>query len=61
MQVEYLKKAVGRMQAVATPEFAPMATPDGYELPVAVTITDPTGATVFRARIAMWVAPKPAR
>jgi uncharacterized protein (TIGR00369 family) len=61
MQVEYLKKAVGGMQAVATPEFAPMATPDGYELPVVVTITDAAGDAVFRGRIAMWVSPKPAR
>jgi acyl-coenzyme A thioesterase PaaI-like protein len=61
MQVEYLKKAVGRMQAVAVPEFAATATADGYELPVVVTITDPAGDAVFRARIAMWVSPKPAR
>jgi uncharacterized protein (TIGR00369 family) len=61
MQVEYLKKAVGGMQAVATPEFAPMATPDGYELPVVVMITDAAGDAVFRGRIAMWVSPKPAR
>ena len=61
MQVEYLKKAVGRMQAVATPDFSPMASADAYELPVTVTITDAAGEAVFRARIAMWVSPNPLR
>jgi acyl-coenzyme A thioesterase PaaI-like protein len=61
MQVEYLKKAVGRMQAVATPDFVPMANVDAYELPVTVAITDAADDAVFRARIAMWVSPKPAR
>jgi acyl-coenzyme A thioesterase PaaI-like protein len=61
MQVEYLKKAIGRMRAVATPDLASMANTEGYELPVTVTITDAVGDAVFRARIAMWVSPKPAR
>jgi len=61
MQVEYLKKAVGHMRAVATPDFTPTASPEAYELPVTVTIDDDAGDVVFRARIAMWVSPKPAR
>ena len=61
MQVEYLKKAVGPMRAVATPDFVPTASVDAYELPVTVAITDDAGDPVFRARIAMWVSPKPAR
>jgi acyl-coenzyme A thioesterase PaaI-like protein len=61
MQVEYLKKAVGRMRAVATPDFVPVASDDAYALPVTVAITDAAGDAVFRARIAMWVSPKPTR
>ncbi|MDH5830357.1 hotdog fold domain-containing protein [Luteimonas sp. M1R5S18] len=59
MQVEYLKKAVGRMRAVATPAFAPHVAEAGYELPMDVEITDPSGTAVFRARIAMWISPHP--
>lgn len=61
MTVEYLKKAVGTMRAVATPAFTPRESAEGYELPMAVTVSDPQGETVFRARISMWVSPKPAR
>jgi acyl-coenzyme A thioesterase PaaI-like protein len=58
MSVEYLKKAVGTMHAVATPEVALVEAADGYEAPVSVTITDPAGDAVFRARILMWVSPR---
>ena len=61
MSVEYLKKAVGTQHGVATPEFAPREAAEGYELPVNVVVTDPQGETVFKARISMWVSPKPAR
>ncbi|MEL1263579.1 hotdog fold domain-containing protein [Pseudoxanthomonas putridarboris] len=61
MTVEYVKKAVGTMRAVATPEFAPHASADGYELPMNVVVDNPQGEAVFRARISMWVSPKPAR
>ena len=61
MTVEYLKKAVGRQHAVATPAFAPHESKDGYELPVEVVVTDPQGEAVFRATISMWVSPRPAR
>ncbi len=58
MTVEYLKKAMGTMRAVATPEFAPTQAEAGYELPMRVEVTDAAGDVVFRARIAMWVSPK---
>ena len=58
MQVEYLKKATGRMTAVARVD----GLLDGdaaREVPVRVDITDPRGEVVFRAVIAMWVSPRP--
>ena len=61
MTVEYLKKAVGTQHAVATPEFTPRQSNEGYELPMNVVVTDPQGDAVFKARISMWVSPKPAR
>ena len=61
MSVEYLKKATGTQLGVATPEFPPHEAAEGYELPVNVVVTDPQGDAVFRARISMWVSPKPAR
>lgn len=61
MSVEYVKKAVGTMHAVATPVFEPRESAEGYELPFEIWITNPQGEAVFNARIAMWVSPKPAR
>ena len=61
MTVEYLKKAVGTMHAIATPAFPPHESAEGYELPMDIAIADPAGDTVFRARIAMWVSRKPSR
>ncbi len=61
MTVEYLKKAVGTMRAVAAPEFEPRVAAAGYELPVLVEIADGSGEPVFRARIAMWVSPVPVK
>ena len=58
MTVEYLKKAVGTMRAVATPAFAPHASAEGYELPFNVAVTNPQNEVVFRATISMWVSPK---
>ena len=58
MDVRYLKKAVGRMRATATPAFAPHAADDGYELPFDIVIEDPQGDAVLRAVIAMWVSPR---
>jgi len=61
MTVEYLKKAIGTMRGVATPDIPIVEAATGYELPVSVVVTDPTGDAVFRARIAMWVSPKASR
>lgn len=61
MTVEYLKKAIGTMRGVATPDVPVVEAATGYDLPVTVVITDPAGEAVFRARIAMWVSPKPSR
>lgn len=61
MQVEYLKKATGTMHAVATPEAPLVQAAAGYALPVQVEARDRHGDTVFRARIDMWVSPRPPR
>ena len=61
MTVEYLKTAVGRQHAVATPAFAAHESNEGYELPVEVVVCDPRGEAVFRATISMWVSPRPPR
>ena len=61
MTVEYPKKAVGTMHAVATPAFEPHESAEGYDLPMDVVVSDPKGEPVFRARIGMWVSPKPPR
>jgi acyl-coenzyme A thioesterase PaaI-like protein len=58
MTVEYVKKAVGTMRAVATPATPVVAATEGYELPTLVVVTDPAGETVFRATISMWLSPK---
>lgn len=58
MTVEYVKKAVGTMHAVAQPAGPITSATEGYELPVAVDVRDANGDTVFRARIAMWVSPR---
>ncbi|TWI06318.1 acyl-coenzyme A thioesterase PaaI-like protein [Luteimonas cucumeris] len=58
MTVEYLKKAVGTMHATALPLQPIVAADEGYDLPVEVTVVDPGGEPVFRARIAMWVSPR---
>ena len=61
MRVEYVKKAVGTMRAVATPDVAAVESEQGYDLPATVVVTDLQGDTVFRAHIAMWVSPRLAR
>jgi acyl-coenzyme A thioesterase PaaI-like protein len=60
MTVQYLKKATGSLNAVATPTI-PLVTSDvGYELPVNVDVTDCDGERVFNADIRMWLSPSPA-
>lgn len=58
MTVQYLRKAVGTMRAVATPAQAFVETTTGQEQPVDIVISDPSGEPVFRARIAMWLSPR---
>jgi len=58
MTVEYLKKAIGTMHGVATPDIALVESPSGYELPVTVLVSNDAGEAVFRASIAMWVSPR---
>lgn len=57
MTVEYLKKAVTDLTAVATPlgEFD-WGKPG--EFLVRVDVQDAEGAVVFRAKISMWISPK---
>ena len=61
MRVDYLKKAVGTMHAVATPDMPSIETDQGYDLPVTVVVTDPQGEAVFRAHVAMWISSKSRR
>ncbi len=58
MTVEYLKKAVGTLHGVATPEATVCCAVDGHEWPVDVQVTDATGEAVLRARVMMWVSPR---
>ena len=56
MQVEYVKKATGNVQATATlPE---VTEGPGHDVPASVEIKDATGEVVCRATITMWVAPR---
>ena len=61
MTVQYLRKAVGTMRAVATPAQPILEATMGYELPVDVQVSDAAGETVIRARISMWVSPRSRR
>jgi uncharacterized ParB-like nuclease family protein len=58
MNVEYVKKAIGTMHAVATPSIPAVESSEGYALPVDVVVTDRKDETVFRATISMWLSPK---
>lgn len=60
MTVEYLNKATTDLVAVATP-VGEMTLDAAGEYPVEVAVTDTAGTQVFRARIAMWISPKPNR
>ncbi|SEL69442.1 Acyl-coenzyme A thioesterase PaaI, contains HGG motif [Pseudoxanthomonas sp. GM95] len=61
MSVQYLKKAVGTLHAVATPAAPLKESGAGYALQVDVAVRDGDGDTVFTAQVEMWVSPKPAR
>jgi len=58
MSVEYLKKAMGTMHGIATPELATPVPDGGHEWPVRVEVVDSADETVFRARVLMWVSPR---
>ena len=58
MTVHYLKKATGKMRAIATPTIPLVASDSGYELPVNVDVYDPAGERVVNAEIRMWLSPK---
>jgi acyl-coenzyme A thioesterase PaaI-like protein len=59
MTVAYLRKAKGRLRGVATPDIPIVSASEGYELPVTVAVSNAAGETVFTARIAMWLSPRP--
>ncbi len=59
MTVEYLGKAIGNMRAIARPIGLVEHRESGYELPVVVDVRDAGEAAVFRARITMWLSPRP--
>lgn len=59
MRVEYLRKATGRMTAVAAVDLPPADLPSGVESNVDVVVSDPSGVAVFRATVTMWISPRP--
>jgi acyl-coenzyme A thioesterase PaaI-like protein len=61
MQVEYLRKATGRMTATARLGAFDPGADEGRAVPVHVDIVDPRGEAVFRAEVTMWLSPRPAR
>lgn len=59
MQVNYLKKARGRMRAVARVDgLDTLAADESREVVVPVDIFDPDGVVVVHCDITMWVSPK---
>lgn len=61
MTVECLKKAVGTLHGVATPESTALVSNDGYEWPVDVLVSDAADTAVFLARVMMCVSPSPCK
>ena len=60
MTVDYLKKAVGLLQGVATPVQPLSESTQAHEWPVQVEVIDAAGDIVFRARVVMWLSPRQA-
>lgn len=57
MNVAYVRKATGRLTAMASiPEVRP---DESQDLVVAVDVRDEADATVVRAEVTMWVTPRP--
>ncbi|KRG74908.1 hypothetical protein ABB30_13050 [Stenotrophomonas ginsengisoli] len=59
MQVEYLKKAQGRIHARAWLPAPLHSSPAGYEVAVPVELGNPAGEIVCRATITCWISPRP--
>ncbi|GIX34742.1 MAG: DUF4442 domain-containing protein [Lysobacteraceae bacterium] len=60
MEVEYLARARGILRATGRPAEPAVHAATAYALPVAVEVRDAAGTEVFRARVRMWVTPRPA-
>ena len=58
MTVQYLKKAVGTMRGVATPQVPLVVADAGYDVPVSVDVFAPDGTRVFNAVVTMWLSPR---
>lgn len=58
MQVDYLKKAQGRISAQATLDTPLVVATTGYDVPVTVALRDPSGELVCRATITCWISPR---
>lgn len=58
MTVAYLKRAKGRMHAIATPMIPMVDSDAGYDLPVNVDVLDCSGDKVLHAEIRMWMSPR---
>lgn len=61
MTVRYLKKAAGRISAVATPATELRSAAEPYPATIAVELRDVAGQLVASADIHMWLSPRPGR
>jgi acyl-coenzyme A thioesterase PaaI-like protein len=60
MQVDYVKKSSGGVEATATLNLPEVAQGPGRDVPAAVEVRDDAGEVVCRATITMWVSPRKA-
>lgn len=58
MTVDYVAKAESSLRAVAAIPEIPEFGPDGFELPVPVTVYDKDDKPVTKAVITIWITPK---
>ena len=59
MTVRYLRKATGRITAVAKPATPLVTAPEPYAATIHVTLEDESGETVADADIHMWLSARP--
>ncbi|HRP34745.1 MAG TPA: hotdog fold domain-containing protein [Gammaproteobacteria bacterium] len=59
MTVRYLKKAAGRISAIATPATELRSTAEPYPATIEVRLSDAAGQLVASADIHMWLSPRP--